>query len=143
VSAVPVAARRGPVPSWQGALALPHDVTAPRSARCWLARALTAAGARPALQDVALLLVSEAVTNAVRHARPPVVLSATCCNGTLRVAVRDGSAAAPVPTDPYPDHSGGRGLMVIERLSHDWGSIADGAGKTVWFELRGAGEAPY
>jgi hypothetical protein len=33
--------------------------------------------------------------------------------------------------------------MVIERLSNGWGSVADGAGKTVWFELDGAGGAAH
>jgi hypothetical protein len=55
----------------------------------------------------------------------------------IRVAVTDKAPAADVrPRESDNGAEGGRGLFLVEHLSTGWGSVADGAGKTVWFELR-------
>jgi PAS domain S-box-containing protein len=87
-----------------------------------------------AVADRAELLVSELVTNAVRHARGPVELRMVR-GASLLVEVTD-----PVPDPPRertasPDDEGGRGLPLVARLSRRWGTRREPAGKTVWFEL--------
>lgn len=92
------------------------------------------------LTETALLLVSELVTNAIRHGAPPVRLSLHLDRGpgSLRVEVTDSSPAPPrVGATAEPDQTGGRGLMIVQQLAARWGSnvSASRLGKTVWFEL--------
>ncbi|MER6944478.1 ATP-binding protein [Nonomuraea sp. NPDC000554] len=85
--------------------------------------------------EVAELLVSELVTNALRHGSGGPVLTLTSADGTLRCEVEDESPA-PVRTCPaLGDDEGGRGLLLIDALSSSWGTGRTGRGKVVWFEL--------
>ncbi len=91
------------------------------------------------LEDSAVLGVSELVTNATIHARTRIELSVTPTGeGALRIAVRDFSAALPRQRQYGLDATTGRGLRLLESLSHRWGvdHIDDesGSGKVVWFE---------
>jgi len=90
----------------------------------------------PVDPDVAVLLTSELVTNAIRH-QPgeTVLLSITCSCGQLRVDVHDTSRFLPVPADAPPDAEAGRGLMLVASLSADWGCHRTPAGKAVYFTL--------
>lgn len=96
------------------------------------------------LTETALLLVSEVVTNAIRHGSPPVRLSLHLdrdaqTDPRLRVEVTDSSPAEPlVGQQPPPDQASGRGLQIVQQLAARWGSqvSASRLGKTVWFELR-------
>ncbi|MFI1307657.1 ATP-binding protein [Streptomyces sioyaensis] len=90
--------------------------------------------------EIAELLVSELVTNAVQHAWGPLQLrmSHSPVDRTLRCDVADGCPAAP-PADRPParaDEDHGRGLHLVDQLSTRWGARHTAAGKTVWFELR-------
>ena len=76
------------------------------------------------------LLASELVTNAVLHGSPPIWLSIECSVHVLRVAVHDGDGTK--PARPTPD---GLGLMIVDKVSHDWGTDLTLAGKTVWCRL--------
>jgi anti-sigma regulatory factor (Ser/Thr protein kinase) len=94
------------------------------------------------LTETALLLVSELVTNAIRHGSPPVRLSLHLDRaggrGSLRVEVTDSSPAPPaVGASAEPDQTSGRGLFIVQQLAARWGShvSATRLGKTVWFEL--------
>ena len=83
------------------------------------------------------LLVSEVVTNAVRHggAGGPVELSAQW-NSEVRVEVCDrGSGFSPHPRMGGLDEPGGFGLYLVGRLADRWGVETD-EGTTVWFVLR-------
>ena len=90
----------------------------------------------PADPDVAVLLTSELVTNAIRH-QPgqTVTLTITATRGQLRVDVHDTSRSLPAPANAPPDAEAGRGLMLVASLSADWGYRRTPAGKAVYFTL--------
>src|SRR2546423_11607944 len=103
---------------------LPHDPEAPAVAR----RALDPL--QPALDPDALeelrLLVSELVTNAVRHGRPVgddgVELKVWLDRGMARVEVVDGGGGfSPPDGPPEGGQPGGWGLVVVDRLADRWG----------------------
>jgi serine phosphatase RsbU (regulator of sigma subunit) len=79
------------------------------------------------------LLVSELVTNAIRYAQGPVTLR-LICQDTLVCEVADSSPALPQLRDAAGDDEPGRGLQIVSRLSHRWGSRRTPAGKVVWCE---------
>ena len=89
--------------------------------------------------DVPVLLVSELVTTAIRHAQPPLVLRAATVGPGLRVEVHDGATAPPVLASPTPPDElpleSGRGLYLVASLADRWGWDGHSSGKTVWFEL--------
>jgi anti-sigma regulatory factor (Ser/Thr protein kinase) len=88
-------------------------------------------------RDDADLLVTEVVTNAVRHGAGDSIriqLDSTASGG-LRCEVIDAGSGFVPPREPRPhdDRAGGWGLMLLDRLSDAWGVHA---GSThVWFEL--------
>jgi anti-sigma regulatory factor (Ser/Thr protein kinase) len=91
--------------------------------------------------DVARLLVSELVTNAVQHThsrRPGGTVTVMVIElvGSLRVEVIDEGSARNVPVvreDMLA--TDGRGLFLVQSLADEWGFIQDPAGTTVWFRL--------
>ena len=85
----------------------------------------------------AVLLTSEAVTNAVVHARSPVQLVVTADGSMARVEIYDQHPRAPVPKRLEPEAPSGRGLHVIQAVAEAWGvERSPGRGKCLWFELR-------
>ncbi len=91
----------------------------------------------PGQSEVAELLTSELVTNALVHTDEGAVLTATVGPRALRVEVRDfaGRGRPPRPRAPQEGSTNGRGLVLVESLADDWGVRPCGAGKSVWFEL--------
>jgi serine phosphatase RsbU (regulator of sigma subunit) len=87
-----------------------------------------------ALSDLAELLVSELVTNAVRAATRPVVLRMMRV-GKLLVEVSDDDHNLPLLRRAECDDEDGRGLALVSNLSHRWGTSREAVGKVVWFEL--------
>lgn len=84
----------------------------------------------------AMLVVSELVTNALRHGSAPRQVELDLSPGKLRIAVGDAGAGRPQPRRQVPGLEGGRGLVLLEALSEDWGTDARPvAGKRVWCEL--------
>ncbi|MBV7694157.1 SpoIIE family protein phosphatase [Streptomyces sp. TRM70350] len=87
------------------------------------------------LADNAELMVSELVTNAVRHShRGPVELRLVR-GDTLLCEVDDDDHDLPTLRSAGPGDETGRGLRVVSTLAREWGASRTGAGKTVWFEL--------
>jgi anti-sigma regulatory factor (Ser/Thr protein kinase) len=90
----------------------------------------------PVDPDAAVLLTSELVTNAIRHEPGnTVTLAITCSRDQLRVDVYDMSCFLPVLVDAQADAETGRGLMLVDSLSTDWGFYQVPAGKAVYFTL--------
>ena len=86
--------------------------------------------------DVAELLTSELVTNAIVHTDHDAVLTATVGPHGLRVEVRDFVARRPQLRIPVADDgTNGRGLLLVQSLADAWGVRPHGVGKAVWFEL--------
>ncbi|MEU6663336.1 ATP-binding protein [Streptomyces sp. NPDC046821] len=115
----------------------PEEPSTVRSARAAVRGQLGAWGLE-SLGDVTELLVSELVTNSLRHASGPIgvrLVRSTDPKGTLRVEVSD-----PLPDPPRerlagPDEESGRGLQLVAGSARRWGTWPGGKGKTVWFEL--------
>jgi anti-sigma regulatory factor (Ser/Thr protein kinase) len=109
-------------------------------ARRWVAGVCSEIG-RSDLAENAALAMSEVVTNAILHGRPPVTVRLRGTRDHPRVEVRDRSPEPPAP--PHPDFDPefmlevatfGRGLSIVASSSLAWGAERDGEGKMVWFE---------
>lgn len=86
--------------------------------------------------DAILLVVSELVTNALVHTDGQVRLDLTLFDGRLRVAVADNSPRTPVrPTSIGWEATGGRGILLVETMSGEWGTVPVSGGKQVWADL--------
>ena len=81
------------------------------------------------------LVVTELVTNAIRHGRGPVTLSIGRRLKRIVVQVQDPSPEQPAPDQPDVLADSGRGLLLVEELAADWGSTPTDGGKRVWAEL--------
>ncbi|MFL6056563.1 MAG: ATP-binding protein [Actinoallomurus sp.] len=82
------------------------------------------------------LLVSELVTNAIRHAYGEIRLTVRLHGGTLRFEIHDEAAeSVPLVRPAGENDEGGRGLYLVGMLSSRWGATRTTTGKTVWFEL--------
>ncbi|MES9621605.1 ATP-binding protein [Streptomyces tuirus] len=90
------------------------------------------------LADLAALLVSELVTNALRHATGPIgvrLVRPSGLGGVLRVEVSDPLPDPPRERAARPEDESGRGLYLVASSSRRWGTRPGAGGKTVWFEL--------
>lgn len=85
--------------------------------------------------DVAVLLASELVTNAVVHARTPVRVDIDVDARTLRVSVADEAPRSPALRRANDARLTGRGMNLVDALAGQWGVEPVPPGKSVWFEL--------
>lgn len=124
---------------------LPHSSTSVRQARSQLAAALYERDVLGSLVDDAVLILSEFVTNSLRHARAldsgmiRIAWELTG-EGLLRIEVTDGGGTTRPSTKPYSmsvSAHAGRGLEIVDRLADRWGSQREEGGDeyTVWAEL--------
>jgi anti-sigma regulatory factor (Ser/Thr protein kinase) len=111
------------------------------AAASWARHALLSLDQRvePLVMEDVRLLVSELVTNSVRHssmsAPDHVQLEVVVEDDTLRVQVADtGSGFEPRPRAPGASKAGGWGLFLVEKLSDRWG-VASNHATQVWFEI--------
>jgi anti-sigma regulatory factor (Ser/Thr protein kinase) len=120
-------------------LSLPSDPIAPALARAGV-RSLTHDLPFAVAADLALL-VTEVVSNAVRHsgmAPTDDILVRLSTNRTVRVEVLDqgpGFAALETRARPATRETRGWGLFLVDRLADAWGVDREPSGTTVWFEL--------
>ncbi len=92
------------------------------------------------VHDDVALLVTELVTNAVRHggAAPdrPLQLGLELQDGRIRVEVVDTGTDFEAPSRPVDGTpSGGWGLFLVDRIAERWGVRPAAAGTCVWFEV--------
>ncbi len=120
------------------------DPTAVSRARQFARRILLDWGVKSPNGEDAILLISELVTNAIRHAGTRARLTLRRTAGTLEVEVSDWHPARGLPDPPsMVDNSAerGRGLVLPAALAQMWGVTYTATTKTVWFRLS-MGDAP-
>jgi hypothetical protein len=123
---------------------LSMDAEAVRAGREFCIAALRRWGATQRCEDITIV-VSELLTNALRHAVPglsrnrpnwPIRLGLLCSEPCVLCAVADPSSSIPVPKKPGHLAESGRGLHVVSSLSDKWGcttyTTPSDAGKVVW-----------
>ncbi len=111
------------------------DELAPRQARRHVA-ALRSELEGPTL-DTTQLLVTELVTNSVRHAGAEAVeLAVSVDRCRVRVEVDNaGTPFTPIPREERPQPNPGWGLFLVDELSDAWGVHGHSGRQRVWFEL--------
>ena len=126
-------ARRAELHAWRVRMAA--NQTTPGEARGHV-RAAICAWQIPVDLDIAVLLTSELVTNAIT-ATPgaDITLSVRCNQKRLRVEVHDTALSIPIPADVPVGAEAGRGLVLVNALSTEWGFYRTPAGKAVYFTL--------
>ena len=123
---------------------LSMDAEAVRAGREFCVAALRSWGATQRCEDI-IIVVSELLTNALRHAVPglsrprpnwPIRLGLLCSEPCVLCAVADPSSSIPVPRKPGRLAETGRGLHVVSSLSDKWGyttyTTPSDTGKVVW-----------
>src|SRR3954451_6591770 len=131
-------------------IALADDTRAPARARAWTEAWLTSWGIDD--EGITTLLVSELVTNAVKHTRDSSTLTLAVAGGMIEVGVTDSGSfrrvipaqrAVLTPASTLVAPESGRGLLIVEALSDSWGVTPAGNGKQVWFRRPVAPHWPY
>lgn len=115
---------------------LESNLSAPGTARRLVAEAC--ATWQPGRANIALLLTSELVTNAVKHAPGLITLRVLREGGRVCVEVGDSNPVPPQPIRADPgaaDEGPIHGLHIVEGLADHWGSRPRRRGKVVWFCL--------
>ncbi|MBT2207163.1 ATP-binding protein [Actinomadura sp. NEAU-AAG5] len=120
---------------------LPHAPSSVAVARKRLSSELVASGVYESIVDDASVIVSELISNALRHARPLPSGQVKVCwlrrGDLLELEVSDGGAMTEPRRGPGTLSSlGGRGLGIVEALSEGWGVRHEEGATTVWAVLR-------
>ncbi|MDX6257877.1 MAG: hypothetical protein QOJ11_4211 [Frankiales bacterium] len=116
-------------------LALPARIEAPREARDAARTAVARWGLPQDTADTVALVVSELVTNAVLHTGSSPTLWLRTSAGAVYVELADDDSRPPRMRDPTDLEDGGRGLHLVEALTHRWGVRTTATGKIVWCEI--------
>ena len=121
---------------------VPWTMSSAVGARRALVSALRALGVDPIVVGESEIVISELVTNAVRHARPlpdgKIRVSWSVRASVVEIDVTDGGG----PTTPHPAprsvwSAGGRGLRIVGSLANEWGVRENNSGSTVWASMGG------
>jgi anti-sigma regulatory factor (Ser/Thr protein kinase) len=126
----------------------PAELDAARAARHVVHDTLAAWRLPASVSEVAVLLVSELVTNSLRYASGPIGVRLMVHAGggaegggsvteraALLVEISDSLPDPPTERPAGPDDEGGRGLRLVAASALRWGTRRGKTGKTVWFEL--------
>jgi anti-sigma regulatory factor (Ser/Thr protein kinase) len=122
-------------------LTLPHEVSAVSTARRTLDAYLQRFDVEPERRHDARLVLSELISNAIRHAPPlasgDLAVAWGLDRGHIYLEVTDGRGT----TEPrqvaaaHPESIGGRGLAIVTVLTSNWGVRLDDAARTVYAVL--------
>jgi serine/threonine-protein kinase RsbW len=121
---------------------VPWRATSVAQVRKALVDDLEAREVSAAVVDEAEIVVSELVSNSIRHARPladgNLRVHWKVKGGVVEVEVTDGgSESTPRPAPRTIWAPSGRGLRIVRSLAHEWGVTEDRTGSTVWASLGG------
>jgi anti-sigma B factor antagonist len=121
-------------------LLLPFTASSVGVARRHLVSDLIEAGICASAVTDAALVISELLSNALRHAGPlpgsGLRVAWDLDADSVRISVSDGGGPSrPEFGEPTPTATGGRGLRIVARLSRRWGTLCDDEGTTVWAEV--------
>jgi two-component sensor histidine kinase len=119
---------------------LPHTPSSVSGVRGRLCADLLASGVYEETAEDATVIVSELISNALRHARPlpsgDIRVAWFRQGDLIRLAVSDGGAMTePRPARPTLSSLGGRGLSIVETLAEGWGVLHEDDQTTVWATL--------
>ena len=110
---------------------LPGDASSVARARRFMASVLK--DARQHTSEECALIVSELVSNAVRHANTDVVLRVEERRGAIHLEIEDNGPGEPEIKSPPVTELSGRGLKIVDALANDWGvRRTDQSAKVVW-----------
>ncbi|WP_399138342.1 ATP-binding protein [Streptomyces sp. NBUA17] len=134
---------------WEYSLYIPNDLRAVTVCRRTLRLILTMHGLIR-MVDLAELLATELVSNAVRHTKGPAALRVRWSGtGVLRLGAWDADPSPPEPPKPFDpglEREEGRGLELVRACADTWGwqpLVREGnRGKYVWCELGAAAPDP-
>ena len=112
---------------------LPMHGTAALAARLFVREACDVWSIPLDVQEIAELVCTELVTNAVEHAHSPSRLTLTCTRSALQLSVQD-YCPSPIPRPRPIDVNArrGRGLHLVAGLAQAWGVDPHPDGKTIW-----------
>jgi anti-sigma regulatory factor (Ser/Thr protein kinase) len=111
----------------EAAVDLPSSVHAPSLARDFVQEHICRRHGDSA-ESAVKLVTSELVTNAVLYGAPPISVTVACAVHEIRVSVADGNTEMPVLPGPQE----GLGLLLVEKISKEWGTSVVPDGKVVW-----------
>jgi anti-sigma regulatory factor (Ser/Thr protein kinase) len=110
----------------------PRQVESVAGARAWMSMFLDEQHASAELRGDAVLVMSELVTNALRHGLGDIVARTSLTAGVLHLSVTDSGRELPQLREVEVGRVGGVGLHIVETLSARWGISAFPGGKIVW-----------
>jgi two-component sensor histidine kinase len=100
-----------------------------------LHQALGADAAAEELVDIAGLVISELVTNAVNAGATMITVDLAIHRDHVRAGVADDAAGSPIVRTPTLHATGGRGLRILDQLVRSWGVRPTASGKQIWAEF--------
>jgi anti-sigma regulatory factor (Ser/Thr protein kinase) len=125
---------------YQKELAIEPKAESARVSRDLVRRTLDSVNSE--LAEVAAILTNEVVANAIKHGRPPIALTVMGDDELVVIAVTDGGPGLPAIRRVDRTAESGRGLVILDAFSDDWGVAPLPEGKQVWFRLHIAGPHP-
>lgn len=111
----------------------PRDIAIVATARALAEQQLDAWDLPEDVKFVTTLVISELVTNAIKHASGKITLRLILQNN-LTCEVSDGSTTAPYVQNALADDEGGRGLFIVAQSVSRWGVRHKKSGKAIWTE---------
>jgi serine phosphatase RsbU (regulator of sigma subunit)/anti-sigma regulatory factor (Ser/Thr protein kinase) len=124
--------RTPPRPGARSTLEAGSHTTAVPNTRHFVEACLAGWGVDPDVTEIARLVASELVTNALQHGSGPITVRLRLGPRHVCLDVDDGSPAFPEPRTAEDDDEGGRGLQLIGALTDSWGTRPLDHGKSVW-----------